>query len=196
MGTMIERIQLVDPTKLLSNMVRLFANAGNTLPPSNLPRPFGARYESTALRTRRVLNPKKNQKQRLAVEELRVLVLHPKFLQGICIRTHPCNLRTHTVGLTPFHPPLPSRGPKRGRKCYVTPAFLGIPKQGGGGGQIIYGFLTPAFSGAQKRAEMLCRPCIVANLQTKGDKIRIGCLTPAFSGVPKKRDKIISQKLR
>ena len=32
-------------------------------------------------------------------------VLHPKFLQGFCIRTHPCNLGTHTVGLTPFHPP-------------------------------------------------------------------------------------------
>ena len=25
---------------------------------------------------------------------------------------------------------LPSRGPKRGRKCYVTPAFSGVPKQG------------------------------------------------------------------
>ena len=23
--------------------------------------------------------------------------------------------------------PLPSRGPKRGQKCYVTPAFSGIP---------------------------------------------------------------------
>ena len=26
--------------------------------------------------------------------------------------------------------PLPSRGPKRGRKCYATPAFSGVPKQG------------------------------------------------------------------
>ena len=26
--------------------------------------------------------------------------------------------------------PLPSLGPKRGRKCYVTPAFSGVPKQG------------------------------------------------------------------
>ena len=33
-------------------------------------------------------------------------VLHPKFLQCFCIRTHPCNLRTHKGGLTPFHPPL------------------------------------------------------------------------------------------
>ena len=27
--------------------------------------------------------------------------------------------------------PLPSRGPKRGQKCYITPAFSGIPKQRG-----------------------------------------------------------------
>ena len=33
-------------------------------------------------------------------------VLHPKFLQCFCIYTHPCNLGTHTCGLTPFHPPL------------------------------------------------------------------------------------------
>ena len=26
--------------------------------------------------------------------------------------------------------PLPSRGPKRGRKCYITRAFSGVPKQG------------------------------------------------------------------
>ena len=25
---------------------------------------------------------------------------------------------------------LPSRGPKRGRKCYITPAFPGIPNKG------------------------------------------------------------------
>ena len=33
-------------------------------------------------------------------------ILHPKFLQGFCIRTHPCNPGTHAFGLTPFHPPL------------------------------------------------------------------------------------------
>ena len=26
---------------------------------------------------------------------------------------------------------LPSRGPKRGRKCYVTPVFLGVAYKGG-----------------------------------------------------------------
>ena len=33
-------------------------------------------------------------------------VLHPKFLHCFGICTHPCNLGTHTGGLTPFHPPL------------------------------------------------------------------------------------------
>ena len=125
-------------------------------------------------------------------------VLHPKFLQCFGICTHPCNLGTHTGGLTRFHPPLDTTtlaigvdgvqrvcqilrhgeeifqnlilclfvlprnlfrcvlptpgvtmmhhatkcgvkdcpgflnstgrlGPKRGRKCYVTPAFWGSP---------------------------------------------------------------------
>ena len=101
---------------------------------------------------------------------------------------------------------LPSWGPKGGRKCYVTPTFLGIPnkgeqnhkwlldpcllggpKEGGNamsplhsrgsptpsagskttsgphqGEQIRSGYLTPAFSGAQKRAEMLRNPCVLA----------------------------------
>ena len=47
------------------------------------------------------------------------------------------------------------------------------------------GYLTPAFSGAQKRAEMLRHPCILGDPQTKGDKTRIGYLTPAFSGAKK-----------
>ena len=50
--------------------------------------------------------------------------------------------------------PLPSQGPKRGRKCYVTPAFPGIPNAKRG-------------EGNQKRSP------------TKGNKIRSGYLTPA-----------------
>ena len=67
--------------------------------------------------------------------------------------------------------PLPSRGPKRGWKCNVTPAFSGIPNAKRGeqnqkwsptkGNKIRSGCLTPAFSGAQKRVEMLCHPCIL-----------------------------------
>ena len=46
MGTMVERIQPVGPSNLLNNMVKVFANAGNTLPPGNL-RTFRVRHEST-----------------------------------------------------------------------------------------------------------------------------------------------------
>ena len=80
---------------------------------------------------------------------------------------------------------------------------LGFKKDKGGGGvhhpcilggtqtngdQIRIGCLTPAFSGAQPRAEMLHRPCILGDPQTKGDKIRIGCLTPTFSGAQKRAE--------
>ena len=54
--------------------------------------------------------------------------------------------------------PLPSHGPKRGWKCYVTPAFLGVPNKGD---KMRSGGLTPAFSGAHNRAEVLCNPCIL-----------------------------------
>ena len=60
--------------------------------------------------------------------------------------------------------PLPSRGPKRGRKCYFTPAFSGVPNTKRGE-KIRSGYLTDAFSGAQKRAEMLCHPCILGGPQ-------------------------------
>ena len=39
---------------------------------------------------------------------------------------------------------LPSRGPKRGRNCYITPAFLGVPN-GKRGEKIRMESLTPAF---------------------------------------------------
>ena len=42
-------------------------------------------------------------------------------------------------------------------------------------------YLTFAFSGAHKWAEMLRYPCILGGPQ-KGDEVRIGCLTLAFSG--------------
>ena len=78
--------------------------------------------------------------------------------------------------------PLPSRGPKRGRNCYVTPAFSGVPNAKRGD-KIRNGYLTPAFSGAQKRAELLRNPYKLGVPNAKrGDKIRNGYLTPAFSG--------------
>ena len=55
-------------------------------------------------------------------------------------------------------------GPKRGRKCYATRAFSGVPKQGD---EIRIGCLTHAFAGARKRAEMLCHPCILGGPQQR-----------------------------
>ena len=65
-------------------------------------------------------------------------------------------------------PGMPSRGPTSGRKCYVTPELSEGPNTKSGvqyqkltptkGNKIWSGCLTPAFSGGQKRAEMLCHP--------------------------------------
>ena len=113
---------------------------------------------------------------------------------------------------------LPYWGPKRGRECYVTPAFSGTPntaeqnqkrlphpcllrgpKEGGNamsplhsrgslkpstGNKIRSGYLTPAFSKAQKRAEMLCHPCILGDPQQRGTKSEVAA-TPCLIGGPK-----------
>ena len=107
--------------------------------------------------------------------------------------------------------PLPSRGPKRGQKCYITPAFSGVPNAKRGeqnqkwsptkGKKIGSGCLTPTFLGAEKRAEMLHFPFNLRGPQhqargakiqkwspTKGNKIRSGCLTLAFSGAQKRAE--------
>ena len=52
--------------------------------------------------------------------------------------------------------PLPSRGATSGRKCYVTPTYLEIPKTKGD--KIRSGYLIPTFSAAHKWAEMLRHP--------------------------------------
>ena len=79
-------------------------------------------------------------------------------------------------------------GPKRGRKCYVTPAFSRVPNKGGQnqkskrtlgvtmmllvpkrGFKDCPGFLNSTGAiGAQKRAEMLRHPCILAGPQQRG----------------------------
>ena len=66
--------------------------------------------------------------------------------------------------------PLSSRGPTRGRNCYVTPAFSGLPNAKKGE-KIRRGYLTPAFWGFPnpKRAY----------------KIRNGYLASAFFGAKK-----------
>ena len=92
--------------------------------------------------------------------------------------------------------PWPSRGPKRGWMCYVTPAFSEVPNAKRGE-KITSGCLTLAFSGAQKRAEVLRNPCILGGpqhqvrgenqkrLRSRGPKRGRKCyVTPAFSEVP------------
>ena len=60
---------------------------------------------------------------------------------------------------------LPSRGPKRGRKCYATPALSRIPKQTG------------------TKSELA-----TSHLPSRGPKRGQKCnITPAFLGVPKQR---------
>ena len=60
--------------------------------------------------------------------------------------------------------PLPSRGPIRGRNCYVTRAVTGLPNAKKRD-QFRSGYLTPAFSGAKSRAEMLPNACILGGPQ-------------------------------
>ena len=52
--------------------------------------------------------------------------------------------------------------PTSGRKCYITPAFLGIPKQRGTKSELVH-----------KWAEMLHHPCVLGDPQRREDKIRI-----------------------
>ena len=48
--------------------------------------------------------------------------------------------------------------------------------------------LITAFSRAQKRAEVLCNPCILTSSQTKGGRIRIGYLACTFSQAQKRAE--------
>ena len=73
------------------------------------------------------------------------------------------------------------RGPKGGHRCYVTPAFSGSPTKGN---KITRGCLTPAFSGAQKRAEMLRHPYILRDHQQRGTKSQVAA-SPLPSRGPK-----------
>ena len=72
--------------------------------------------------------------------------------------------------------PMPSCGPMSGHKCYTTRAFSGVPIKRD---NIRKGYLTPAFSGAQMRVELLCNTL-------SGCKCYV---TLAFSGSPAKGTK-------
>ena len=87
--------------------------------------------------------------------------------------------------------PLASRVPKEGRNSYITPTFSRIPRKGT---KNRMGYLTPAFSGGQKRAERLCNArvgnkkraellptnCFLGGPPTKRDTISSGYLTTTF----------------
>ena len=79
--------------------------------------------------------------------------------------------------------PLPSWGPSKGRKWYVTPVFSGFPNTKRGV-KIRSGYLTPAFLGALKRAKLLRNPCVLGFPKAKrGDKIRsVGVHIPNSRG--------------
>ena len=83
--------------------------------------------------------------------------------------------------------PLPSRGPKRGRKCYVTPTFSGVPKQGD---KIRIGCITSAFSRAQKRGKVLRNPYVLGGPQTRGHNQKWPP-HPCLLGVPKEGENAI-----
>ena len=74
-------------------------------------------------------------------------------------------------------PPLPSWGPKRGHNCYVTLAFPGVPNKGD---KIRGGYLTHALSGAHKRAELLCNPCVLRDPPKKGTKSEVSGKGPCW----------------
>ena len=101
-------------------------------------------------------------------------------------------------------------GIKRGRKSYITPAFLGIPnkrhkikagpKEGGNLTSALHSRGSPTneikSDRAEKRAEILHHPCILGDPQQRGQnqsrpkRGRKRYITLAFPGVPNKRDKI------
>ena len=102
------------------------------------------------------------------------------------------------------------RWPISGRKCYIIPAFSGVPEQGDkvNGGPKVGGSATSPLRSrgsrnkgtksmvAHKWAEVLHRPCVLGGPQTRGQSQRWptsgrNCyITPAFSGVPKHGDKV------
>ena len=98
--------------------------------------------------------------------------------------------------------PLPSQVAKRGWLCYLTPKFPGIPRQEN---KIRIGCLTRAFSGAQKRAELLCNRCNLGGPKTRKHnqkwlphrcllggprRAQYSYVTLALAGVPKQGEKI------
>ena len=77
-------------------------------------------------------------------------------------------------------------GPKRGRKCYVTPAFSGVPNKGGQNQKAKSTLGVTMMLLVSKRGFKYC-PGFLNSTGRLGPKRGRKCyVTPAFSGVPKK----------
>ena len=72
---------------------------------------------------------------------------------------------------------LPSWGPKRGRKCYVIPAFSGISDEVE---QNQKSLPHPCLLGGPKQGGNTTSPLHSQGSPSKGNNIRSGCLTLAF----------------
>ena len=70
-----------------------------------------------------------------------------------------------------------SRGPKSGLKCYVTPAFLGVPNKGEQNQNWVP---QPCLLERPKVGGTAMSPLHSRGSPIKGNKIRIGCLSHAF----------------
>ena len=101
---------------------------------------------------------------------------------GAEMRRHPCILgdpQQRDAKLEVAVSPLPWRGPKRGRKCYVTHAFLGIPNKG----DLNWKWLPPPYLlRSPQEGGNATSPLHFRGSSTNGTKIIRGCLTLAFSG--------------
>ena len=103
---------------------------------------------------------------------------------------HPCILgdpqqREPKLELANSH--VPSEGPKRGRNCYVTPAFSGVPNAK----RVCQNQMWlphPCLLGGPKEGRNATSPLHSRRSPTKGNKIRSGCLTPAFLGTQKRAE--------
>ena len=97
---------------------------------------------------------------------------HPCLLRGpkrVGIATQPLHSSRSPTPIagtkTPLaDSPLPSTGSKREWNCYATATFSGVPNAKRRH-KIRIGSLTPAFSGAQKWAELLRNPCFIGGPQ-------------------------------
>ena len=74
---------------------------------------------------------------------------------------------------------MPSRGPKSGQKCNVTPAFSRVPTKGE---QNQNWLPQPFLLEGPKEGGSAMSPLHFGGSPTKGNKIRTGCLSHAFSG--------------